>query len=79
MMLNLKHLKESDLAPYRQLMKTEGAAAALTQLHHDLAQWELEAFEGEKGYQPDLWRELHEVRALSRELWELDLHKPCPK
>jgi hypothetical protein len=78
-MLNLKHLKESNLEPYRQLMKTESAAVALTQLHHDLAQWELEAFEGEKGYQPDLWKDLHAVRALSRELWEQHLHKADPK
>lgn len=77
-MLGPTRIKESDLEFYRQLTKTDGAAVALTQLHHDLAQWELEAFEGEQGYQPELWKKLHEVRDLSRELWEMDLHKDDP-
>lgn len=56
---------------YLQIAKTEGAEAALTQLHKDTIGWEIESFEGEKGYQPAMWNDLHEVRAFSRELWDL--------
>ncbi len=55
---------------YLQIAQTQGVPEALTQLHHRMIQWELEAFEGEKGYQPQLWKELEQFREFSRELWE---------
>lgn len=54
-------------------MESEGIQATLTRLHQDSNQWEIEAFEGPKGYQPEMWTELDEVRKFSRELWELAL------
>ncbi len=54
---------------YVQLMNSEGAPAALTQLQKDIIQWEYEAFEGPKGYQPEMWRELESARTFARDLW----------
>lgn len=65
-----------DREKYIRIMKASGVSAALTQLHHDTIQWEYQAYEGEKGYQPEMWKELHEVRAFSRELWEMALRTP---
>lgn len=61
---------------YLSILKREGATAALTQLHMDTIKWEIEAFEGAKGYQPDLWSALEEVRVFSRELWDLGINQP---
>jgi hypothetical protein len=49
--------------------------AALTELHNDVREWEHESFEGEKGWQPAMWKELEKVRSFSRELWEMALQK----
>ncbi len=58
---------------YRQLAKTQGPEAALTELHRETNIWEIETFEGPVGYQPARVAELEEVRKFSRELWEISL------
>ena len=58
---------------YLQIARTQGAQAALTQLHKDTERWEYQTFEGDKGYQPEMFEDLKDVRAFSRELWELAL------
>jgi hypothetical protein len=58
---------------YVQLMKSQGISSTLTQLQKDTSEWEYQAFEGEKGYQPEMWNELQKVREFSRELWDLAL------
>ena len=68
-----------DKERYRAMARAQGAAAALTALHHEMQGWEHETFEGRSGYQPDLWSDLSEVRLFSRELWDLVLSPPIPK
>ncbi len=58
---------------YLQILKSEGISKALTQLQKDTDAWELESFEGDQGYQPEMWKQLEFVRTFSRELWELAL------
>ena len=62
-----------DKEKYIEIMKAEGIPAALTQLQKDTVKWEVEAFEGTKGYQPEMWGDLTEVRDFSRELWQMSL------
>ena len=56
---------------YLQIAKTESVQAALTALHRDTEHWEWDTFEGEEGYKPDQFEALKDVRAFSRELWEM--------
>jgi hypothetical protein len=60
-----------DREKYIQIARTEGAQAALTRLHRDTERWEWDTFEGEQGWKPEQFEALREVRAFSRELWEL--------
>jgi len=60
-----------DREKYLQLFKTRGATEALTLLQKDLIEWEYEAYEGEAGYQPEMWQKLEKVREFSRELWDM--------
>ncbi len=69
-------LIQIDREKYFAIAQAEGVSAALTQLHLDLEKMEFETFEGEKGYQPEMFRELDEVRMFSRELWQLALDRP---
>lgn len=62
-----------DRQKYLHILQDQGLPAALTALHHDLREWEFQAFEGDKGWQPDMWRDLEDVRSFSRELWDLGL------
>lgn len=62
-----------DKDKYIRIAKTEGVNAALTALHRDTTGWEYETFEGQAGYQPEMFKKLIDVRAFSRELWELAL------
>lgn len=62
-----------DKEKYLRISKAEGISSALTQLHHDIIQWEHASYEGEKGYQPEMWNSLQAVRKFSRELWEMCL------
>jgi hypothetical protein len=62
-----------DREKYLQILNTEGISAALTTLHKDTIGWEYQSFEGEKGYQPQMWEKLNEVREFSRQLWEIAL------
>jgi hypothetical protein len=62
-----------DKEKYIRIVKSEGISAALTILHKDIYNWEYQSFEGDKGYQPQMWKDLHGVREFSRELWELSL------
>lgn len=56
---------------YLKMAEEKGYSFALTSLQKDLMRWEHLAFEdGQKGYQPDLWKALEEVREFSTELWE---------
>ena len=54
---------------YLQIMRSRGLSSAITELHLDTEQWELTAFEGEAGFQPEIWKALESVRDFSRELW----------
>ena len=68
-----------DREKYIRIMRSEGVNAALTALHLDTERLELETFEGEKGYQPEMWNDLNQIRDFSRELWKIALdegHKP---
>ena len=55
---------------YLQILKNEGLSSALTALHAESRELEFATFEGQEGYQPELWKELEEVRKFSRELWD---------
>jgi hypothetical protein len=66
-------IQEFNKEKYLTIAKAQGVAAALTQLQKDTIQWEFDAFEGEKGYDPKQWAALVRVREFSRELWEMDL------
>jgi hypothetical protein len=66
-------MTQFDREKYLRILKSEGADAALTALHADIESWEQETFEGEKGYQPDMWKGLFQAREFSRELWEMTL------
>lgn len=68
-----------DREKYLRILKTDGVNAALTALHRDTAEFEHTTFEGDKGYQPGMWNELHSVRDFSRELWEYALQNPSCK
>lgn len=59
-----------DKEKYYRIMEKEGASSAITALHKEFQNIEFETFEGERGYQPELWKDLEEVRAFSRELWD---------
>jgi hypothetical protein len=62
-----------DREKYLKIARTQGAQTALTQLHKDTEKWEYQTFEGQQGYQPELFTDLIEVRNFSRELWEMAL------
>ncbi len=67
-----------DKEKYYQILRSEGLNAALTRLYRDTERWEWDTFEGEKGYQPQQWDQLREVREFARELWESTLKTPTP-
>lgn len=62
-----------DKEKYLTLLRTQGVNAAITQLHRDTERWEYNTFEGEKGWSPDDWEALKEVRVFSRQLWDESL------
>ena len=62
-----------DKEKYHQIVRSEGLNAALTRLYRDTEHWEWDTFEGEKGYQPQQWEVLRDVRAFARELWDSSL------
>lgn len=64
-----------DRTKYLDILNSQGVNAALTALHKDTIDWEIESFEGQAGWQPDLWEKLEEVRVFSRELWDIGLSK----
>lgn len=64
-----------DREKYIRMMRSEGVNAALTALHLDTERLELETFEGEKGYQPEMWNDLNQIRDFSRELWKIALEE----
>lgn len=65
-----------DREKYLRMVQSQGVDAALTQLHKDTVEWEVESFEGPKGWNPEQWQVLQdEVRSFSRELWEMALRK----
>jgi hypothetical protein len=64
-----------DREKYQQIARTEGVNAALTRLYRDTERWEWDTFEGEKGYQPQQWETLRDVRAFARELWDAAVRK----
>lgn len=71
-----------DKKKYLDLASSHGVNAALNALHQDTNVWEIETFEGDQGYSPEMWKELQEVRDFSRELWKLALnnvHAPAKR
>jgi len=65
-----------DKQKYLTILEAEGLSAALTALHRDTDGLELESFEGREGYQPQMFKDLNDVRVFSRSLWDLAL-KPA--
>ena len=63
-----------DKEKYIRILKTDGLSAAITALHLDQERFEFETFEGSKGYQPEMWKDMEKVREFSRELWNLAEH-----
>jgi hypothetical protein len=68
-----------DREKYIHIMRSEGIAKALTTLHLDTERWEMDTFEGEKGYEPEMWKDLLVIRDFSRELWDMALHEQGQK
>jgi hypothetical protein len=66
-------IQQFDRDKYIRIMRSEGVGAALTALHLDTEGWEVETFEGDKGWQPEMFKDLMGVREFSRELWEMSL------
>jgi hypothetical protein len=64
---------------YREIARTQGVAAAVTALQHDTIRLEVEMFEGQAGYRPELQKTLREMRDFSRELWEIPYQDPTAK
>ncbi|MGZ3688352.1 MAG: hypothetical protein ACXWPM_07010 [Bdellovibrionota bacterium] len=64
---------------YLTIARAQGAQVALTALHRDMNQWEIETFEGEKGWQPQMFEDLKSVRDFSRELWEMAIDASAPQ
>ncbi len=64
-----------DQQKYLQILKDRGVEPALTALHRDLNLLEIEAFEGPGGYDPDLLRQIDELRVFSRDLWKSALNQ----
>ena len=58
---------------YLEIASTQGAQNAVNELHKDLWVLEQECFDSPDGYQPELWKQLNELRLFSRELWDLKL------
>jgi hypothetical protein len=71
-------LLKIDREKYLRIARSQGVQVALTQLHRDTEKWEYQTFEGQQGYQPEMFRDLIEVREFSRELWEMALDEPSP-
>ncbi len=68
-----------DREKYIGILRSEGVSAALTALHRDMERNEYQTFEGEQGWNSNLWKNLAEARDFSRELWELALRDPSIK
>jgi hypothetical protein len=62
-----------DKQKYYRLLESEGVNAALTALHKEMWELEFETFEGNKGYQPQLFETLKKYREFSLELWDTKL------
>jgi hypothetical protein len=52
------------------MVKTHGLSAAISALHQEKEQLEYATFEGEKGYDPELWKVVQEYCDFSRALWD---------
>lgn len=59
-----------DRQKYIQIARSQGAQAALTTLQLDTENWERQTFDGDQGWNAELWHKLEEVRKFSRELWD---------
>jgi hypothetical protein len=62
-----------DKHKYFDVLKFQGASAALTLLHRDMALVEYQAFEGDRRTEPAFLAELNAMRDFSRELWDAGL------
>jgi hypothetical protein len=69
----LKSMLKINREKYLLISRDQGYQAAITALHRDTEKWEHQAFEGEQGWAPAMWKDLHEVRVFSRELWDAAL------
>ena len=58
-----------DKSKYLEILRAQGVNAAITALHNDTNVWEIETFEGDQGYSPEMWNAFENVRNFSRELW----------
>jgi hypothetical protein len=62
--------KSLDKEKYYRIMEFEGLNAALTALHQDMWSIEFDCFEGQKGYQPQVFEDLKAYRQFSLDLWD---------
>lgn len=65
-----RHTPAFNREKYLAILQAEGISAALTALHRDIERIEFESFEGEQGWRPELFEELKQIRAFSREIWD---------
>lgn len=61
---------------YLTIAKNKSYREAIHQLHQDLWKLEQKCFDGDDGYQPELWKKLNEMRLFSRDLWDLEKQNP---
>jgi hypothetical protein len=66
-----------DKDKFLTILRNEGLSAAITALHKEKNELELDTFEGPEGYQPALFELVREYCDFSRELWDTALTAPA--
>ena len=61
---------------YLSILENHGLSEALSVLHRDIEQLEFHTFEGREGWKPEDFEHLKQIRAFSRELWNIQLNNP---
>ena len=73
----LMNAPQLDEAKYLQIRDRDGIAAAITTLHNDMRELELQTFETDEGYRPEYWKTLEAMRSFSRVIWDSGLENPA--
>lgn len=69
---------ELDRERYLAIARERGVNFALTELHRDVNEVEIDMFEGPQGYQPKVIPHLAEIRDFSQQLWSLGREGQLP-